>query len=514
MVLRTLLLLMMLAAGAMARQIPITLLHTTDLHGHLLPPLEKPYATRGGSLLRCATLIEDIRSKTPHVLLVDCGDALQGSAESWLTQGRAVLQAMEWLRYDAWVLGNHDFDWGVSNLSAQIERTSVPVLAANLRMPDGEPNPLDRVQPYVIKEVDGVRVALVGLTTPGISRWLDEGVLGPLQVERSEAALSRLMPQLRQAQPDVLILLVHQGYQKTGDDFANEVNRIARRFPEFDVILGGHLHWVVPGMRLGPVLYSQAGSYGQGLGRVDLVYDTVLRRVVEKTSEVLEVDTRYEESAELRAVLQQDLDRAMHLLDEVVGACAVPLKASVRIPGQSAIQQLLCASIASAVQADVVLHGLLSTESLEEGPIRQRDVWRMVPYENRIGVLLLTPREIKEVLEQAAEYSGSTHFLGSHGLAYDFCPSAPQGKRIHNLRLPNGDKIHPRKRLRVAFNSHTLNSAGGRYDLVRRLAARPETRLDMTGVDTRSAVVEYIRAHRPLKITAGNDVKVIRNLEK
>ncbi|HBA84971.1 MAG TPA: hypothetical protein DCZ95_12825 [Verrucomicrobia bacterium] len=493
-----------------ARQVALTILHTTDIHGHVLPPLENPYAEKGGSLLRCAALIEQIRAREPNVLLVDSGDALQGSAESWLTGGRLMIRAMESMRYDAWALGNHDFDWGIENLSALCATTRVPVLAANIQFPPGVENALPTVRPFVLKEIDGVRVLIAGLTTPGIPSWLREDVIGPIQFTRSEETLARLMPSIRQLCPDVMLLLVHQGYSKGGDDFANEVAQIARKFPEFDVMLGGHLHWVLPGIRLDGVLFAQAGNYAQGVGRVDLVYDTVQRRVVDKRGEFLEVDASTAEYAPLRSMLGDDLARATNYLGEIIGTNAVLMDAALKIPGQSPVQQLLCLSIAEVTRADGVLHGVLATEPIEAGPVRRSDIWRIVPYENRVGIVHLNPQELKQILEEASDYAGSGHYQGVYGLAFDFCPSAPQGERIANLRYADGRNIHPKRRLKIAFNSHTLASAGGRYATLRSIVERPASRLEMTNIDTRSAVVNYVRSHSPLNVPAGSSVRIIR----
>ena len=278
-------LLLSLALSAGARQVPITILCTTDVHGHVLPYLDSTSGKEVGGMLRCATAIEEIREKEPNVLYVDCGDLIQGSAESWLTRGRIMTRTMEWLRCDAWVVGNHDFDWGIDALAALHDQTSLNMLSANLIVRPDATNRLYKVMPYVIKDVDGVRVAIVGLTTPGIPTWTRPELLGDVGFGRSVGALAGIMPSVRAEKPDIMVLLVHQGYRELGDDNANEVNQLARSFPEFDVMLGGHLHKPLASARLNGVLYSQAGYYGNWLGRVDLVFDTVRKKVVRKNSD-------------------------------------------------------------------------------------------------------------------------------------------------------------------------------------------------------------------------------------
>ena len=142
--------------------------------------------------------------------------------------------------------------------------------------------------------------------------------------------------------------------------------------------------------------------------------------------------------------------------------------------------------------------------------IKRSDIWRIIPYENRIGVANLTMPELKDILEENAGQIGSVHFLGVYGLSYELHPNAPPGERVRNLRLADGSKPHARKRFRVAMNSYALASGGGRFPLLRKIVERPESRLEMTDIDTRTAVIEYVRKHSPLQIDAGADVTVVR----
>jgi 2',3'-cyclic-nucleotide 2'-phosphodiesterase/3'-nucleotidase len=499
-----------LTASIDARQVPVTLLCTTDVHGHVLPYLDSGSGKEVGGMLRCASAIEEIRRSEPNVLYVDCGDLIQGTTESWLTKGRIMTRTLEWLRCDAWVLGNHDFDWGVDALVPLHDQTSLDMLCANLVVRPDSTNRLYKVKPFVIKEVDGIRVAIVGLTTPGIPTWTRPDMLGNVGFTRSVAALGQIMPSVRAEKPDILVLLVHQGYKELGDDNANEVNQLARSFPEFDVMLGGHLHRPLASARLNGVLFSQAGYYGNWLGRIDLVFDTVRKKVVSKTADVIPIEDRYEANPELERLLRPDLDKAESYLDENLGVAETGLVASAKMPAQSPIQQLICKSIVKAAKADIALHGILVEGSIEPGVIRRSDIWRIIPYENRIGVAELTLPEIREILEENTELMGSEQFLGVYGLTYELYPNAPPGERVRNLCLADGSKPHARKRFRVAMNSYALASGGGRFPVLREIVERPESRLDMTDIDTRTAVVEYVRKHSPLRVDAGAGVTVVR----
>ena len=498
------------ACAAGAREIPITVLHTTDLHGHVLPSSSYEGNRRFGGLLRCAAVIEAVRREEPHVLLLDCGDVVQGSVESWLTRGKVMIRALDALQYDAWVPGNHDLDWGVDAFRQLHDATQVPLLAANITGLDE--SRLGRISPFVVREFEGVRVVTVGLTTPAIPLWLLPDCLSGLGMERSVDALRRIMPKVRSLHPDVLLLAVHQGCQGQGDDAANEVQSIAQQFPEVDVIVGGHQHMVVESARLNGVLFSEAGYHGGYVGRVDLAYDTVERRVVRKSARLIEVDENMPVSESLVALLSNDVTKALTYKDKVIGHAELPIGGSCRLPGQSPAQQLISAAMASAVHAEVVLHGILDEVDVPVGPLTRSDVWQLVPYENEIGVLYLTMSEIRDVLEENTSLAGAVHFLGVRGVRYELWPDAPPGQRIRNLTLADGSKPHARRRFRTATSSFVLASGGGRFRTFRRLAMQPECRLDMTDIDTRSAVIDYVRKHSPLSSSSGGEVRVVRGL--
>jgi len=316
------------------------------------------------------------------------------------------------------------------------------------------------------------------------------------------------LPSVRATKPDILLLLIHEGYRPAGDDSGNEIHAIAKRFPEFNAILGGHLHEIVIAPHGLGTLYLEAGCHGGAVGRVDFTFDTVQHKVVRRAASVLVASNAVPESAALRALLHRDLACAEKYLAAPLGVAAQAVSATSKIRGQSPLQQLLAEAIAEKVQATVVLHGVFSASGLAAGPIAERDIWRIVPYENRIGVAWLTMQELHSILEENATTPGD-HFLGVWGVAYDLHPDAAPGQRVQNLRLTDGTKPHARKRFAVALNSHTLASGGGRFLSVSQIVAGPHARFVLTTNDTRSAVADFIRAHSPVKIANPPLVKVV-----
>jgi len=491
-----------LATLSFSREIDVTILHTADLHGRL-GPVYAPDATnapaaRGGGLLRCAALIEKARREERNVILIECGDLIQGSAESYLCRGEVMMKAVKYLRYDALVAGNHEFDWGVENLRKLYGKIDIPVLAAGIAGPRELFPPLAR--PFLVKQVEGVKVAIVGLVNPLVPQWSRPRLLDNLRFVDSLDALRAVMPEVRKTKPDILILAAHQGWKKWGDDRANEINKIAKAFPDFNLIIGAHTHEAVEAQEVNGIVYTQAGQYGLWLGKVVLRYDDERRMVTKIEPRLLAVGVDLSPEKGLQELVAPDLQKAKPYLAAKIGENKAELLSESEMPGQSGVQTLIAAAISAAVEADVVFHGILSPDGLPAGRVRMADVWRIVPYENTIAKAWLTMDEIEEILEENSRYYKKSQFRGVYGITYELTPKAPVGKRVTNIRLNSGKEIKNGQRIALAVNSYDLASAGGRFPRLREIMDRKESGLEETDVDTREAVVEYIRNHSPLAV--------------
>ncbi len=494
-----------------ADEVSITILHTTDLHSSVQPAVSVPGSAPLGGIARCATEIRRIRAENRNVLLLDLGDLFQGGALGWLTQGRAMIQAINLLHDDAWILGNHEFDWGLPTLADRIHESQVPVLAANMGF--SEPSPLrpeiraslEKIRPFLIREFDGVKVGIVGLTTPGIPNWSRPNLLDGVTFEDSVAALRRVIPQMKAAGCQILILGVHQGIREQGDDHANQIFAIARAFPEIDVILGAHTHQAHAQQMVQNVLYSQAGFWGSHLGRVDLVFDRARGKLRERRAHLIPMDDSIPRDAELLAALAPALRATDAFLAAPIGEAAERLDSEGAPKRATPIFNLLCAAIAGEIQSrggrvDAVLHGVLNEQAaVEMGPIRGRDLYALVPYENTIGVARLTRGELLEVLEENATAYRSPRFRGLWGLTMKLRPSAPEGKRVLFLGDREGRSLAAEASLRVAFNSYDLASGGDRWKRLREIISRPGADLVEYDFQTRDAVQNYIQHHSPLR---------------
>jgi len=482
---------------ACAREVRITIIHTTDLAGHILP-IENAKGLRQGGLLAAASVIERIRSRAVNPILVDCGNLVIGSLESRVTDGAIVMEAINGLDYDAWVPGIHDWDWGVKGFNRFSKISRAPVLAANITVRAGRKNEKSRITPFIIKEIDGVRVAIVGLTAPTVPLWHRPDQLGDYLFLDSIKGLHKVLPLIRLEHPDLMILITNQGLLPF-DDQGNQIREIMGLFREFDVVLGGQTGQIIQERLLDGRIYSQAGSKGHAVGRVDLLYDTVSRKITSQNAYVLEVSEREQPLTELGKHLEKQIKVAFVQDGKQIGSVDQRLLGWRKSAGQTALQRLLCKAIAAHARTDVAFHAMMTKSPLYEGPVRYKDLWRIIPYDSQITVLSLTVDQLDTILEENARYMKKIYFMGVHGLRYDLDVNARVGFRISNIRMMNGQSIHPKKRIRVAFDGLLLSSVGGRYPELRKISQEPVVGLTADKYTVREAVAKFFQQNSPIK---------------
>lgn len=459
------------AAGiAQAGMTEVVIFHTTDLHGQYAPVIDYDGVTNVGGLYQLAAALEECRREHTHSIVVDNGDTYQGSLMSWLTRGHVVMETLNLLGHEVWNIGNHDFDWGVDILGLNMRLFSNTVLSANTHWAGEGPSPLARLAPFVIKEIGGVRIAFVGVTHPKVPYWTRQALLRDTVVEQPVTALLRVMPAVRAARPDCIVLLAHLGYNDKAGVLEEELQKVVEQFPDFDVIIGGHTHTAVPSMKFGKTLYTQAAYHGTALGEIRLYFDSDTRALVRSTAMLIPVGPDGPQSAlvqtqtQLVATLAEATDtQVLAYINGVLGGPALTTE-------ESPEQTLLCEAIAQAARADIVFHGAFgSGVMLSNQPMTIGDLFAMIPYENGIVVAELTPSEIKEVLDRMIEWWGSSQFAFPYGVRARVDIEGLPGERVIALQDMRGKALEAEKRYRVAFNSYMAASGGQRHLALRAL---------------------------------------------
>jgi 2',3'-cyclic-nucleotide 2'-phosphodiesterase/3'-nucleotidase len=373
-----------------AEDLTVRILHTTDLHGTLAgwDDVNDRPAPRG--LERLATLIGEARADGTPTLLVDAGDALSGSSlvRAWREGSRItpepVVAALNTLGYDALAVGNHEFDGGRAALDSARSTARFPFLAANvLDARTGQP----AFGTSIVKVVGGVRIGIVGLTTPVVPMLMDSSLcrgltfVDPLETARREVA------RLRGAERcNAVIVLFHSGLERDpaarGGDVRPRLGeipnenlgyRLAYEVPGIDMLVLGHTHVVVPSTTIGSTIVTQAGRNGEALGRIELRFSRATPlapwTLMNRTAAVRAVTDSVAADPAMHAQVAPYLAAARTMLDEVVAQASAPIAAPYGRFGDNALLRIIQRCQLEASGADVSLAAMFDpTQVIPAGP--------------------------------------------------------------------------------------------------------------------------------------------------
>ncbi len=489
--------------------IRISLLHTTDLHGHILPTVDYKGRADLGGMARCVTQIRHWRAENPNSLLIDIGDVYQGTEFALSDQGKKMIDLFNLLRYDAWIVGNHEFDWGIETFLHAVERSEMPVLAANTLL-EGKTagdfgdthHPFAKIQPFLLKEVAGIKIAIIGLATPGMPFWFPPQFIAGIEFQNPVEPVRRAIRSARSLGADAIVLAGHMGLKDRtgGDDFANRVVTLTSEYPEAAVFIAGHTHQDIPSRLTNGVLLSQADHFGIHVGRVDLLFDRNSRRLLHQETRTELMDHRIPLDPVILSRAQRQLDRAAAVLAEPIGELADTLSVQAPQGEPSAVASLIAAAVTEALAEhgltiDGVFHGLFEAHAFKKGQKTVGDIWEILPYENFLVTAELNPIELKVMMEEVLQ-SRETRTLA--GFQFSVAGGGTN-RRLTNLRLADGRPLDPSRRFRIALNTFDASSGGHRFIKLRQMLERPEARRTFHPVQTREAVIAYFVRHKTVK---------------
>ena len=478
------------AAADLGRARTVSIFHTTDLHGRILPTSTYEGLDDVGGLARCATCLRQWRKESPHSITVDVGDVVQGTPASGRRGGQLMIELFNRLGYDAWTLGNHDFDWGPEKLAANLGLSQAPVLTANVTHGGKAAGALDgdwgKLRPWTIREVGGFRIGLVGLITPGLPYWLPADLLGGMAATDPVATLKTCVAEVRAEGVDACVVMGHMGW-RFNDDYANPVRSLLREADGVDVYLGGHSHQNRPSWMLHGVVCSQASYHGIHCGRVDLTFDIESRRLVDRRAFSLLMDDRFAFDPLVMELAKPDLDAADAQLAREVATVAKPIPGKGR---DSGLARLLCECFAATLrkqgrEVDAVWHGTFGSGDLSAGRLTVADCWKIIPYENVLVTAEVTGAGLMAMLAEDAGVKDSDRTLWPLQVVRD-----ENGRPVRILH--GGQEVSPDRRITIALNSYDAQSGGRRLMQTRELLGAPAARLRTTTIDTRSAVIDAL----------------------
>lgn len=491
----------------------VSILHTTDLHGNVLPTKDYAGQANLGGLARCATRIHQLRDANARTLLVDAGDLYQGTEVGFRTRGKVMTDCLNHLNYDAWVIGNHEFDWGVEAVHKAVEHSSMPVLAANGEF-DGKKAWIEdnrdqsRVAPYVIREAGGYRIAIIGLTTPGMPNWFLPQMLGGFTAHDPVEALDAVLREVEAQKPNAIIMTVHMGGRggRFRDDEANRISALSRLCLRSDgtkrvaAIIGGHTHQHQPHESANGIPYSQASYFGIHLGKLDLGFHPETRELISVEPKTELMDSAIALDPAILSLTKDPVDQAEAHLEEQAGVLAHEL--SHRRQGQSPtdIERLTGRAIfdglaARQVEIDGVIHGMLFINSpWEAGKKRVRNAWEIIPYENFIVTIEVTLEALKVIA--AESWAGRRPLMG---LTPAFSGRGRDTK-CTSIKDHHGRELQASRRFRIAINSYDAAGGGGRLTKLRQIVEEPASRCTFHKIQTRAMLIDLLRKHNPLTL--------------
>ena len=485
----------------------ISILHTTDLHGHILPTFDYDGNPDRGGLARCATQIRRWQQENPNSILIDVGDVYQGTDVSLRNKGALMIELLNHLQYDAWVVGNHEFDWGMECFEHALHESNMPVLAANMLMkgklfgefPDAK-HPFARIQPFILKEVAGIKLAIIGVTTPGMPFWLWPEFTRGLDFRHPVEPVRRAIAQAKSRGADAIVLAGHMGLKTRtgGDDFANTVMALTWEYPEIVVFIAGHTHQDIPSRLTNGVLFTQADHFGIHVGRVDLLFDRNSKKLLRREAICELMDNRFAFDHAIISRAKSQLAESEKALSEPVGELAGPLRGRSDPGRPSDLERLIGTAIMEMllerhVPIDGVMHGTFDDKAdLVAGPKTVNDIWNVIPYENHIVTAQLSPEEIKIAMEEVFASHEKRNLLGfevkTEGRG-DSC-------RIVSMTMANGEQLDRNKKYAIAFNSFDARSGGHHFMKLRAFLERPESNCFRHPVQTRDALIAYFQRHK------------------
>lgn len=516
--------------SSFAKEIDIQILATSDLHGKFYP---YDYAineeSKSGSLTQIATAVKKYR--TDNTIIVDVGDTIQDNYSEMFFKDKIhpMMLAMNEIGYDIWAIGNHEFNYGVENLKNIMKQSTSKVLIGNLYNPDGT----SFADSYTIIEKDGVKIGVIGMCTPNITKW-DSVNLKDYIVTDPVEETKKIVKDLRD-KVDVLIATVHMGEENEYDVPNSGANDLANACPELDLIIAAHEHKLVEETYVNNVLIVENKSSGATMSKVNIVVekDKSGCKIVDRKAESIKI-SEYESDKELSKKLAPYNERAKKeaniIIGELIGGNLVPENEIAEIP-QAQIEPTSLIDLINEVQmyytdAQVSSAALFNIDAnLEPGKIKKSDTSLIYKYGNTLYKVQMTGKQLKKYIEWSANYyntynpkdltiSFNENVRGFNydmfsGVDYQIDISEKPGNRIKNLKwTKTGKEVKDDEVFVIAVNNYRVNthllSYGEIYEEGEELPKVLE--IDVNGKigGVRELIGDYIKNVKGGKITPNN----------
>jgi 5'-nucleotidase/UDP-sugar diphosphatase len=428
---------------AHGQQAEIRILQLNDFHG-----FAEPYKPIGsgellGGISYLAAKANELGKEKPTLLLC-AGDMIQGHHWANLFQGGPVIELMNQMGVDAMVLGNHEFDFGQEALQKRISEAAFPVLGANVKGLNG-------LKPFVIKEVEGVKVGIIGIVTeetPVATHPRNvEGIhfLSPMEI------VGKYISDLKN-RVDLMVVLSHIGHSND--------RRLAENVKGIDLIVGGHSHTKLnKPVTIESTIIVQAWEHGKALGVLDLVLED--RKIVKYEGYLEEIKPKGQKDQAVSVLVGKYKEKVDALLNEEVGETEEDLDGENVRRKETNFGDLVADILRQASGADItIINGGGIRASIRKGKVRMKDVYNALPFNNYIVAIKLTGRQVWEALEHGVSKveDEEGRFPQVSGLTFKYSLSEEKGERVKEISISK-KPIDLDKEYVVA--THDFLAAGG-----------------------------------------------------
>lgn len=478
-----------------AKTVTIRLIETSDVHGAFFPYDFTERKPMRGTMARVSTYIKRQRQQYgQNLILLDNGDILQGQPTCYYTnfiktdEPNIAAEVINYLKYDAQTFGNHDVETGHKVYDKWIRELHCPTLGANIiDQKSGKPY----VEPYLMLEREGVRIAILGLLTPAIPNWLHQSLWSGMKFEEMVSCARQWVKILREKeQADVVIGLFHSGWEggiSTPDYDENAAQKVAEQVEGFDVIFFGHDHHERRITTANGTLCLNPSC--NALNVVQATIQVRNGKVISKKGEIVDM-TGEEIDQDFMNHFQPQIDSIRTFVDRQIGTFLAPMYSYESFFGSAPFTDYIHALQLEHTGADLSFNApLVFNTVINEGPIYISDMFKLYRFENQIYVVRMTGREIRQHLELSYDQwvntmqtpddhimlldtrmQGDQHRYGFKNLTFNFDSASgidyevdvtkPDGQKVRILQFSDGRPFSEDSVYRVAMNSYRGNGGG------------------------------------------------------
>ena len=487
---------------AMAQEVNIKILGTSDIHGRVVPwSYGADVEDKSGSYAQIATYVKDVRKNNKNVVLVDVGDAIQDNQVDVFAKDKKyykdhpIPKVLNEMNYDIFVLGNHEFNFGMKALDEILKDIKAKKLTANFYHKKNDKRYIDAT---TIIEKDGVKLGIIGLSTPMSAKFEeDTGNLKDMKFTSPTEEARTQVEKLKAKGVDAIIAVTHMGIDNENNIPDTGMRDVINAVDGIDVVIAGHMHKDVPSETIKNTLITEPHRYGTVVSEVDLTFDINDKKevkLVKKESKTVPVKA-LEADKKIVEIYKPYHEKLRELNNVVIGQTAnemVPQETKHGVSAAFSKDTGLSSFINDVEQhysgADVVTFSFDHQKArMDKGDIKKKDIIFNYRYAGGdVTVYELTGKQLKEYMEWSADYfdtiqPGDTEYRYNAerkkskyvtydifgGVNYKIDLRNPQGSKIVDLTLADGKPVTDDMKLKVGMNSYRfaqLNGKGGIWE--------------------------------------------------